>query len=216
MKTPLALVLGLTTALAMAQPEWVRTGAVTATLGGETSTLHTFVAHVPDDLGEGIEDADARAFAERVAGSDQHTATLMHHEPITAGDAVLVPAVTFVLIGARGAGDPDAGSARLALEFGVDPDTRALHPDTDLTVEYHPAPFAPQAYYALSEGTLTLESLRPVGEDALAVTGTLRGTLRFEGSGVEGHAPGDTVPIEATFDIDHVAGRSPLPELLAP
>lgn len=210
----LLALLCLSTSAALAQTGWIRTGTVDALVADDPLTLHTFVTQVDEDLADDIEDEAAREFATRVAGTDQHTATWMLTDPITAGAMEIAPAMLFILIDARVAGDPNEQTPQLEIEFGMDPTTHELLPEAEVLLEYHPAPYDSREYYRTTEGTVVLEETERVDEDTLSIRGTISGVLTFQGSEGGTHDRGDTLPVEATFDIDSIAGSSLLPELL--
>lgn len=207
----LAALLSLTTSAAFAQPDRARTGTVDATVGGEPMTLHTFVAHVPEDVAEGIEDDEARAIAERAAGTDQHTATWMVTDPVMAGDTEIAPSMMFLMVDARAEGDPETGGARLDVEFAIDPATLQRLPGPEVAIEYHPAPYEPEESYATTEGTVTLDEVEQVDEDTLAVRGTIGGVLEYQGSS---DVEQETIEVEGTFRIDQAVGATRLSDLL--
>lgn len=192
---------------ALAQAAWTPTGSVRLELPDTTLELSTYVTHVADDLAQKVDDADARAVAEKVAGTDQHTATWMLTDPVKVGGNVLVPARLFVLVDARAEGDPAAGSAAFHLEFALDPATLELVPDAEIALRYAPAGADRDGSFRTDEGAVTLERVERLDDHTLAIRGSAHGELEPRGEG-------NALPLDASFALDAVVGASELKDLL--
>ena len=210
----LSIFLALSASAALAQPLWQPTGTVELTIDGEPRTFHSYTATVDEELAEDIEDAEAQEFAQRVAGSEQNSATWMLLDAITAGTIEITPATLFVTVSARGQADPLAEGGQLDFDFALDPETLTREAMFDPEVMYYPESFALHDFYALTDGTLVLESVEVVGDRTLSVRGSISGTLTFqEDSNIE-HNPDRALRIDATFDIEQVDGSDLLVDLL--
>ncbi len=190
---------------AAAQYEEVATGTVAAVVGGSELTLHTYATSVPADVADGVEDERQRAILERVAGTEQHTATFMVTEEMTMGPVVLVPATIYVTVLATAHVGPDATPTSFEITFSLSPDTLELGPEEDVAVRYSPDSLSSSGYYALTEGALELGSVRVVDATTLAIAGSIRGVLSWQEGFEPVHDPDDALSIEATFDIQRVA-----------
>ena len=92
----LASVLLFTTA--SAQGTWFQTGTLTTRIGGVEREHNTYGTLVPEDVAEGVEDPQQRAILERIAGTEQHTASYMLTEEMALGSIVLTPATLWVAL----------------------------------------------------------------------------------------------------------------------
>lgn len=202
------------TAFAQAPPVWEQTGTLEAVLDGQDHVMHSFKTTVPEDAAEGTEDPAARALLEKLAGTEQNSATWMVTDPLEMSGMVLLPAMMFVSIDTRVSEDPKAETGQIDLNFGLDMETLELETGSDVEIRYFPGSWDLKNYYALTEGTLTLDSVEVVSEKTLMITGHISGTLSYqEGYSIE-HNPADTLSFEATFSIEQVTGSALLTELL--
>ena len=118
-------------ATASAQTEQTVTGTLAAVVDGAEVTLHTYATFVPEDAADGVTDERQRAILERVAGTEQHSATFTVMEETKLGSMVISPATVYVSVYAR---DESAGAAsRAAITVTVShaPDTRARGTQVD-------------------------------------------------------------------------------------
>lgn len=198
--------------LGLAQPGWQQTGLIDALIDGRQHTFVTSSSTVPEDAAVGVTDENVRAMLEKVAGTEQHTATWMLTEPFEMGGLVLLPAQMFASLDASAKDTGGAGGFRI--EFGLIQETLALNPEADIDIRYYPESWSVSEFYALTEGTMVLERVEVVDERTLAMYGTISGVLSFQpGYSVE-HNPDDTLPIEASFSIERVVGSQLLLEML--
>jgi hypothetical protein len=199
-------------------PEYLETGTLRATVGGESVTLHTYVTLVPDGA-EGIDDARARALAGSLAGREVATATTIVTPPLIVGDVVAMPAtLTVVLRGSVGAPERGRGDLReLVIGVRVDPDTLRWSGDPDhVSVAYHPERWSGTSYYQLHAlEHLELSRVEQTSERTLGVSGRLEATLVWRSGGfmVEFDL-GRQVELVVDFDVDPVIGDEALTELL--
>ncbi len=201
------LLSSVVTASAQSAPVWLPTGTLEAVIAGKDHIMRSFVTTVPEDAAERTSDPEARALLEKLAGTEQHTATWMITDPFEMGGIVLLPAMLFVSIGTRASEDSTAN-------FALDIDTLELDTESDIEVRYFPESWSTKDFYALTEGTLQLNSVEVIDERTLRISGTVLGTLSFQESYSVEHNPNDTLPFEATFSIERVFGSQLPLELL--
>lgn len=188
---------------ALAQNEF-ETGSIEAQIGSRTIRAYTYATEVPADAAAGIEDERQRAVLERVAGTTVHSASFMHQDAFTMGGMVLVPETIYVTLSTR-TDHPDGNSIdSLLITFSLDPETFELGDEADIEVSWYPVGSSFEEYYALTEGTLTLDSLSVLDAHTIALSGTISGQLtRQSGFDIE-HNPAEALPIEASFDVQQV------------
>lgn len=190
--------------LGLAQTEF-ETGTIQAEIGARNISAFTYATEVPADAAEGIEDERQRAVMERVAGTTVHSASFMHREAMTMGSIVLVPETIYVTLSTR-TGHPDGDSVdSLLIRFSLDPVTLELGDEADTEVRYYPVGSSYEEYYALTEGTLTLDSLTVVDAHTMSLSGTVSGVLTRQFDFDIVHNPDDTLPIQASFTIEQVS-----------
>ncbi len=201
-------------ASAQTAPDWVSTGTLEAVIDGKGHTMRSFVTVVPEDAATRTSDPEARALLEKLAGTEQHTATWMITDAFEMGGMVLLPAMLFVNIGTRTSEDATAKTGQIDMNFALDLDSLALDTESDIEVRFFPGSWSTTDFYALTEGALRLDSVKVVDDRTLAITGTVSGTLSFQESYSVEHNPNDTLPFEATFSIERVVGSQLPLELL--
>lgn len=191
---------------ALAQAQTRETGSVTAQIGGTPHTFTSSTKHVPEDVAEGVTDEKVRAILEKVAGTDQHTATYMVMDPIMVGEVEIVPATLYATLGT--AWSPEGASEEVSFDVKFSLDPAALDPASigDIEVLYYPNGWGLDDYYALTEGGMTLDSVVVVDDNTLAVSGTIEGVLTHQTGYTVEHNPADALPITASFSIDEVVG----------
>lgn len=208
----IALTLSLLVASAAAQTR--PTGTVDATIDGETYAFSTYAMHVAADIAEDIEDEEAREFAERVAGTDQHSATWMRMDAVGPAGMEILPESVTVMVDARADPDPFADAPIFDLSVSFEAATLERIPKMGVEVVFDPTPDADDGFYSLIDGAVVVERIEPVGDTVLAFAGTVNGTLAWQESAVTDPDPSDTMPIEASFAIDEVVGSTLLMDVL--
>lgn len=220
LRTPFEALLALlivtivATASAQSAPVWEPTGTLEAVIDGKTFVMHSFATVIPEDVAERSTDPEAREFLEKLAGTEQHSATWMVTDPFVMGGMVLLEAMMFVTIDTRISEDPNAEAGQIDINFGLDMDTLELEAGNDVEVRYFPIGWNLHDFYALTEGTLTLDSVEVADEHTLVISGAISGTMSRQDSISIEHNPADTLPFEATFHIERVVGSKLLLELL--
>jgi hypothetical protein len=196
----------------LAQPGWQQTGKVEAVIDGRQLTFVTSSSKVAEDAAQGVEDENVRAILEKVAGTEQHTATWMITEPFEMAGMILLPSQMFASLDASA--KDIGGTGEFRIEFALDQETLTLDTEMDIDIRYYPESWGVSEFYALTEGTMLLERVEVVDEQTLAMYGTISGVLSFQpGYSVE-HNPDDMLPIEASFSIERVVGSQLLLEVL--
>lgn len=202
-------------ATASAQTEQTVTGTLAAVVDGAEVTLHTYATFVPEDAADGVTDERQRAILERVAGTEQHSATFTVMEETKLGSMVISPATVYVSVYAR---DESAGAAsRAAVEvtFSLAPDTLELGPEEDVQVKYLPDGTSLDGYYALTEGALEIGSVEVVDATTLAITGSFAGLLSWQEGHEVVHDPADVLSVAATFELRRVVASGDALEIVS-
>lgn len=204
----------LVTGSARYAPEWQPTGTLEAVIDGQSFVLHSYATVVPEDAAGRATTPESRELLEKLAGTEQNSATWMVTEPFVMGGMVLSEAMMFVTIDTRLGEDPNADSGQVDITFQLDMETLELVMDNSVEVRYFPTGWDLYDFYALTEGALTLDSVEVADEHSLVITGAISGTLSHQDSISIEHNPADTLLFEATFTIHRVSGSDLLPELL--
>ena len=206
----LALLLG---ASASAQESFL-TGHLTLKLAGAESTLHTYATHVPEDAAERASSPEQRAILEKVAGTDQHSATFMRLEGISLGGVQITPTTLFVSLYFRADDERSSGVGGVDVAFALDPETFEVIESDDLDVKYLPTGSSFDDYYALTKGELVIATVEVVDGQTLAISGGFSGLLSLQEGFLVAHNPDDTLEVEATFVVDQVVGSDVVLEIL--
>jgi len=193
---------------AAAQAETFVTGTLGAKVDGMELRLHSSYQTVPANAADGVTDPRQRAILERVAGTDQHTATFMAREAMTMGGMVLVEAKLYVAIGTRADGSEANGAHGVDVRFSLALDTLDLATLDDVEVYYYPRGWSTSDFYALTDGGITLTTFEVVDDTTLSIAGAVTGTLSHQTSFDVQHNLDDTLQFEAVFDIARVIGSS--------
>lgn len=210
----LSLVLLVLVSTATAQ-ETRTTGTIIATVAGGPVSLSSTAQRVPEDVADGVTDPQQKAILEKVAGTDQHTATFMVMDPIEVAGVVIVPARLYVSIDTSIPGVNRSEHGGLSLRFSLDPETLSVESMDDVEVLYYPAGWDLSDYYALTEGALTIDSIELVDGSTIAVSGRVEGALTHQDGYQAVHNPDDALTISATFEIGEVVGSDVALELLS-
>lgn len=188
-----------------AQAEWHESGVLTGDIGGVHHELRSYYTQVADDVADGIEDEAVRDFAERYAGTVQHTATYRYAEGMEMAGIVLMPPTIWVNIGVRTDADQSV-PGRLDVEFALDPETLALVEDTPV-IRFYIDDWNLYDYYGLTEGELLIDEIVDNGDDTWTMTGRIIGTLTHQTSLTMNHNADDARAIDVSFVIETLAGR---------
>ena len=190
------------------------TGSLNLLLDDSETTLHTYASHVPEDAADNATSPEQRAILEKVAGTDQHTATFMRLGGISVGGVQITTPTLHVSMYFRDEEERSSGVGGVDIEFALDPETLELIPAEDLDVKYLPTGSSFDDYYALTQGELAIDSVEVVDEQTLAISGRFSGVLSLQEGFLVAHNPDDTLRAEGTFVVDQVVGSAVLLELL--
>lgn len=192
------------------------TGVVVLTLDGAERTFHVYAVDIPEDVAEGVEDADVREVLERAAGTSEHGATWDVPEPVVMGTIVLSnPTSMAITVAARPTEDHAAGQGEVRLGFDLDLATLALAEGVPVVVWFFPKAFSTRDFYALTDGALEVAVVERVDDVTLRIDGTVSGLLSFqERLGEITHDPNDTIAVTGRFELRQVVGTRPLTEVL--
>ena len=190
------------------------TGTLVLVLGDSETTLHTYASHVPEDAAERATSPEQRAILEKVAGTDQHTATFMHLAGISVGGMQLTTATLHVSMYFRDDEERISGVGGVDIAFELDPETLEHVPSDDVDVKYLPTGSSFDDYYALTQGELVIDSVEVVDAQTLAISGRFSGVFSLQEGFLVAHNPDDTLAGEATFVVDQVVGSDVLLDLL--
>ncbi len=180
------------------------TGSIEATIAGKEIRAWTYATDIPANVADGVEDERQRAFLERVAGTTVHSASFMHREAMMLGGMVLVEETIYVTLSTR-TDHPEGNSFdSLLVEFSLAPETLELGEEVDIKVTYYPSGSSYDDYYALTDGSLLIESLEVLDDQTMAISGTISGLLSHQSDYDIMHNPADTLEIEARFEISQV------------
>lgn len=188
-----------------AQADWHESGLLTAEIDGVHYELRSYYTQVADDVADNIEDEAVREFAQRYAGTVQHTATYRYVDAIEMAGMVMMPARIRVSIGLRTDADQSV-PGQLDMEFALDPETLELI-EGDLSVRYYVDDWDLSDYYGLTEGEVLIDEIVDNGDDTWHIRGRISGSLTHQTSLDPAHNPDDALSIEAEFIIDTLARR---------
>lgn len=209
------LVTGLALAsVSSAQSESFHTGSLAVALDGAETTLHTYATHVPEDAAERATSPEQRAILEKVAGTDQHSATFMYMAGMAVGGVQITPATIYVSLYFRADGERSSGVGGVDVSFALDPETLAMIEADDVDVKYLPTGSSFKDYYALTQGGLAIESVSVVDGQTLSVSGSFSGVFSLQEGFLVAHNPDDTIAAEATFEVQQVVGSDLVIDLL--
>jgi len=204
----------LLASFALAQGTSTETGALTAIIGGEERLLHSYAMYVPEDVADGVEDPQQRAILERVAGTEQHTATYMFMEGMSLGGMVLTPDTIWVALTFR-FGGPDAGGPHgVLLQFPLDPATLALLDPDQVEISYYPNGSSYDDYYALTAGAMSLDFVEVVDDVTLRIMGTFSGFMTHQTEYDVVHDEASAIEARGDFLVDRVVGSALALELV--
>ncbi|NLG08478.1 MAG: hypothetical protein GX560_04405 [Deinococcales bacterium] len=213
-RTLLGVVVTLLSSLALAEGAWFETGTLTAVIDGEERLLRTFGTLVAADVADGVEDAQQRALLERVAGTEQHTATHKLVEGMTLGGIVLTPPTLWVVLTFHHDASGAAGPHDVTLQFPLDPTTLELSDPDQVEIKYFPNGSSYDDFYALTDGALSLTAVEVVDDVTLRVRGAFAGVLTHQTSFDLVHDPDTAIAVEAGFVVERVVGSQLVLETL--
>ncbi len=190
------------------------TGSIDGTLGGSDYHAYTYASEIPDDVADRATSEEQREILEKVAGTTQHSATFMQMEAMVLGGIEIMPATIFVSVLTRTHHPEDREMQSLALDFSLDPATLELGAPQDISVSYYPDGISFSNYYALSNGTLSLESVEVVDARTLAITGSITGELSWQEGYEVVHDPATAIPLDVTFSLSQVVSSDLAFELI--
>lgn len=208
----LASVLLFTTA--SAQGTWFQTGTLTTRIGGVEREHNTYGTLVPEDVAEGVEDPQQRAILERIAGTEQHTASYMLTEEMALGSIVLTPATLWVALTFYFGGHDSSAPHGVTMQLPLDPVTLELSDPDQVEITYYPSGPSWDDYYALTDGSLTLTSVEVVNETTLRIAGSFSGYFSHQTEYDHVHDPATAVEGEGEFVVEQVVGSQLALELL--
>ncbi len=199
--------------LSFAQSERYETGSLTATLNGEESVLRSYFADVPEDVAEGVTDPQQRAILERIAGTEQHTATYTYFDEMKLGTMVLVPAKIHVSLHFAAQELDVSVPGSISVRFSLEPTSLELGAPEDVEITLHSGS-GYSDYYALTEGGITLDSVEVVDANTLRITGSFSGTFSHQTGYDRVHNPADTLSASGVFSVERVVGSDLALELI--
>lgn len=209
----LAALMLLVGSLAQAQTTF-NTGSLSLLLDGSETTLHTYASHVPENAADNATSPEQRAILEKVAGTDQHTATFMRLAGISVGGVQITTPTLHVSMYFRDEEERSSGVGGVDVEFALDPETLELIESEDLDVKYLPTGSRFDDYYALTQGELVIDTVEVVDGQTLAISGRFSGVFSLQEGFLVAHNPDDTLAAEGTFVVDQVVGSDVVLELL--
>lgn len=204
----------LLSSVTLAQGEWFQTGELATVIDGQERQLHSYGTYVPEDVAEGVEDPQQRAILERVAGTEQHTASYKLFEGLSMGGVTITPdtlwlALTFHF------GGPDATAPHgVTMQVPLDPATLQVSDPDQVEVSYYPNGPSWDDYYALTEGEVMILSVEVVDELTLRVVGTFSGLFTHQADFDVTHNPEDALQGYGEFTVERVVGEALALELI--
>lgn len=195
------------TLLAMASAQLLEpayeTGVIDAVIDGQDYSVFTYALEIPEDYGADVTNERQREFMQRLAGTTEHSASFLLRRAMEMGNTVLYPASINVAFSTRSRNeDPSVGS--LVLQFMLDPDTLELTDQFDVSISFYPWGASASDYYALTDGTLRIDTVEIIDRRTLAIRGGFSGLLSRQDDYDHVHNPDDTLDVEATFTIEQV------------
>ena len=204
----------LLSSVTLAQGEWFQTGELATVIDGQERQLHSYGTYVPEDVAEGVEDPQQRAILERIAGTEQHTATYMLMEEMALGGIVLTPATLWVALTFYFGGHDSSTPHGVTIQLSLDPATLELSDPDQVEVSYYPSGPSWDDYYALTEGGLTVTEVTVVDETTLRIAGSFSGYFSHQTDFDRVHDPATAVEGEGEFVVERVVGSQLALELL--
>lgn len=200
--------------VALAQDMWFETGTLTTVIGGEQRLLHTYGTLVPEDVADGVEDPTQRAFLERIAGTEQHTASHKLIDEMAMGGIVIAPATLWLALTFRYDGHDSTGPHGVTMQVPLDPVTLELADPDQVEITYYPNGPSYEDYYALTDGVLTLDLVEVVDDVTLRIAGSFNGYLTHQTDFDIVHDPSTAVEVLAEFLVERVVGSQLVLEML--
>lgn len=202
------------TSSALAQGEWFETGTLVTVIDGEERLLHTYGTLVPEDVADGVEDAQQRAILERIAGTEQHTATYQFMEGISMGGMTLTPDTIWVALTFRFGGHDTSGPHGVTMQIPLDPSTLAVLDPEQIEVNYYRDGPSWDDFYALTEGGIALESVDVVDDVTLRIVGSFSGIFTHQTDYDIVHNPDQALAAHGEFVVERVVGSQLALELI--
>lgn len=199
---------------AFAQGEWFETGSLTTVIDGEERLLHTYGTLVPEDVADGVEDEQQRAILERVAGTEQHTATYKFMEGISMGGITLTPDTIWLAFTFRFGGHDSSGPHGVTMQIPLDPATLEISDPDQIEVTYYPNGPSWDDFYALTEGAILLDAVDVVDDVTLRIAGSFTGTFTHQTDYDIVHNPDRALAAQGEFVVERVVGSQLALELL--
>ena len=174
----------------------------------------TYGTLVPEDVADGVEDPQQRAILERVAGTEQHTGTYRLMNEMKMGGMVLVPATIWVALTFRYGGPEASGPHGVTMQFPLDPATLTLSDPDQVEITYFPNGSSYDDFYALTEGSLSLDAIDIVDDVTLRISGTFSGYMSHQSEYDIVHDPATAIEAHGEFRVERVVGSQLVLELI--
>lgn len=210
----IGLAVALLSAVVLAQGSWFVTGELTTVIDGEERLLHTYGTLVAEDVADGVEDPQQRVILERIAGTEQHTASHKLVDGMTMGGIVLTPATLWVALTFRYDGPEASGPHGVTMQFPLDPATLELSDPDQVEITYYPRGSSYDDFYALTDGALTVAAVEVVDDVTLRISGSFRGAMTHQTGFDIVHDPATAMEAAGDFVVERVVGSQLVLELL--
>jgi hypothetical protein len=171
-------------------PVYERTGTIEITLGSERMTHYTTSNTVPGQ-----------------SGREVHTASWIVLEPRLLGGVNISPDDVFIIVRSRDSIEPETGQASLMLEFSLHHDTFELKTKPAPNIRFYPAGGGSDEYYALTDGSVVIESASSIDNGGLAIAGSVQGVVTLQTGESLIHNDDSVLEFSAQFSLENVASR---------
>lgn len=172
------------------RPVYEQTGTVEITFGERQMQHFTTANTVPGEPGRQV-----------------HTASWITLEPRLLGGVNISPDDIFVLITSRDTVEPVSEQDSLRVEFSLDPATLGLKTKPAASVRFYPAK-GEADFYALTDGTFTIENVTRTDEDTFSILASAQGTMTAQTSETIVHNSDDAQEFSARFKLEQVVNRN--------
>lgn len=154
------LMLGSQGAWAQGLPEYTSTGMIDLTIQGKSTTFHTTSNTIPNQPGKVIQTANWRTFS-----------------PMILGGVNIAPPGILVSLWSRPTVEPSPRSPEFKFTFSLDENSFTLLESAPVEARYFVHEDSQKKTYEYVSGTLSIQSVKPIGDDILEVSGRAAGVL---------------------------------------
>lgn len=198
----------------LAQGTWHQTGTLTTRIGGVERQHHTYFTLVAEDVAEGVEDPQQRAILERIAGTEQHTASYQLTDELALGSIVIAPATLWVALTFYFGGHDSSAPHGVTVQLPLDPATLEVADPDQVEVSYYPSGPSWDDYYALTMGGLTITEVTVIDDITLRISGSFSGFFSHQDGFDTVHDPSTAIEAEGEFLVERVVGSQLALELV--